>query len=443
MHLLTSERVEILQKFLTRITSIITFNSHHPSTMKLHLHFQRFLAVTTTSSSSTANNNNNNNNMTNLEKIILRESDPANFPIRRLLEVFIHNLLHMSIIHHRIIQLFIDKFNSQGMDEVGTSSSNSNGNSYYERQCAAIVGGEFKVYMDSLQNFFDDCFHDDCVEIIDGIVKIGELLLPSSHGLQLLRRLSSTSQQHSSHQIETTAKQQQAVVDGQPGGQSREEKRESSTNDLLIQLTADEIRLLIRSAIRRQLEALLYLGVVGRISYLIQQAYSRQQQQFTNRCAFLRGQPQSYYDIQVEHLSPSSWNKVVRTFQQKVGQAILPCDKLEGLLDVSKMIFTVYDEEHPIEAKKGHPMGADDVLPIFIYVIVQAQVPNLIFINHELQYLCDEDKRFSEVGYYLATLQASITHILEADLQKERPFFSLLEVIESREGDEDDEDEKN
>jgi hypothetical protein len=47
---------------------------------------------------------------------------------------------------------------------------------------------------------------------------------------------------------------------------------------------------------------------------------------------------------------------------------------------------------------------------------VRSQILDIILINEEMQTLCDPDSRLSEAGYYLATLEASIQHILDIDV---------------------------
>jgi hypothetical protein len=41
---------------------------------------------------------------------------------------------------------------------------------------------------------------------------------------------------------------------------------------------------------------------------------------------------------------------------------------------------------------------------------------DIVVINEEVQALCDSDSRLSEAGYYLATLEASIQHIIDIDV---------------------------
>ena len=69
--------------------------------------------------------------------------------------------------------------------------------------------------------------------------------------------------------------------------------------------------------------------------------------------------------------------------------------------------------EHP--GTENH-LGADDFLPIFIYVLVNADIPNLSYLQKVLCTLCDPDKRLSETGYYVATFEAAVQHILDLDV---------------------------
>ena len=62
-------------------------------------------------------------------------------------------------------------------------------------------------------------------------------------------------------------------------------------------------------------------------------------------------------------------------------------------------------------------LGADDFLPIFIYVLVQADIPDLKYLQTVLCTLCDPDKRLSETGYYVATFEAAVQHIMDLDIR--------------------------
>jgi len=95
------------------------------------------------------------------------------------------------------------------------------------------------------------------------------------------------------------------------------------------------------------------------------------------------------------------------------------------------MIPELIEEEHP---SLLDPIGADDFLPIFIYVLVKARINQIVYLNQELQSLCDPDKKLGEIGYYLATLDASIQHLQELDVNGEtklKPLWQYQECIDN------------
>jgi hypothetical protein len=58
-------------------------------------------------------------------------------------------------------------------------------------------------------------------------------------------------------------------------------------------------------------------------------------------------------------------------------------------------------------------ISADDMFPIFIYLIVSSNLPfGLFALSHELNVLCDPQVKMSEAGYILATLEASVQHLM-------------------------------
>jgi hypothetical protein len=111
----------------------------------------------------------------------------------------------------------------------------------------------------------------------------------------------------------------------------------------------------------------------------------------------------------------------------------LPHDRLQALVAAAKEIPDLFISEHVGTDK---PLGADEFLPIFIYVLVRAEIPDLLALNEELQALCDPDKRLSETGYYLATLEASIQHLVEADINNgNEALFLMADINASKDSD--------
>ena len=78
------------------------------------------------------------------------------------------------------------------------------------------------------------------------------------------------------------------------------------------------------------------------------------------------------------------------------------------MLRCAKSIPLLYRKEHP---DIDRPLGADDFLPIFIYVVSQGDVEELVLIKELMCQLCDPDRRLSEAGYYVACFEAALEHI--------------------------------
>ena len=111
-----------------------------------------------------------------------------------------------------------------------------------------------------------------------------------------------------------------------------------------------------------------------------------------------------------------------------VGSYTLPCDRLDVLLAAAREVPVVFAAEH----KGEEVLGGDDFLPIFVYVVVQAGIPDLRYLQTVLSALCDPDKRLSETGYYVATFEAAVEHIRELPLARvlrRKPFCGVSVVL--------------
>jgi len=77
-----------------------------------------------------------------------------------------------------------------------------------------------------------------------------------------------------------------------------------------------------------------------------------------------------------------------------------------------------YYESHAQNAA----VSADDFLPMFTYVLVQANLPHLLVVKELMTSLVDDEETYGECGYYLATLEAALRHIgdLAAEYKKEQ-----------------------
>ncbi|KAG1697541.1 hypothetical protein DVH05_015984 [Phytophthora capsici] len=76
----------------------------------------------------------------------------------------------------------------------------------------------------------------------------------------------------------------------------------------------------------------------------------------------------------------------------------------------------VRESEVSTKTQEEDVLSGDDFLPIFIYVIVHSDLEAPILTQVLLNRLCDPEKRRSESGYYLATFEAALHHILSLEL---------------------------
>jgi hypothetical protein len=300
------------------------------------------------------------------------------------------------------------------------------------------------------------CLYDDCLDIIERHNKRIAALSCSSadadglvdpNGLQALSKINPRNVRllsSSRKMIEQMADAYQAAAanastnanPASPGGAGtgaatamspRTSSMSAGAHETMLQtlvhLNEDELRSIVRIAIRRQVEVEIYIGCSGRLHYVLQKAFSKSDMKMWETLSMVAHEPQSFFGIPLQHISPSSWGPIVEQMRE-LRVKTLPIDRIAGLLHVAKEIPNLYQAEHP-EAEK--PLGADDILPIFVYVIVKAQVPSLLALNQEMQSLCDPDNKLSETGYYLATLEASLQHLLDTDVTGQ----SLMEGRES------------
>mmetsp|Transcript_10712 Transcript_10712/g.16233 ORF Transcript_10712/g.16233 Transcript_10712/m.16233 type:complete len:967 (-) Transcript_10712:128-3028(-) len=174
-------------------------------------------------------------------------------------------------------------------------------------------------------------------------------------------------------------------------------------------LKLDRVNSIARVAVRRQIETEVYVPCVNAARAVLAEGFARRDSQLAAKCRYLKHQPQSFFGIPLNHISPSSWEEVIHAFD-RIPNMTIPFDKLQLLVAAAKQIPECYREEHPDASRS---LGADDMLPIFIYCLAMSNISQLSVLSKELENVCDSECRVSEIGYYTATLEASLQHILD------------------------------
>ena len=183
-------------------------------------------------------------------------------------------------------------------------------------------------------------------------------------------------------------------------------------------MTEEELDLLVRAAVRRQVEAEVFVPLSSVLDESLRRDLEEEETALQTSCAAARLKTQAALGCIA---SPSRWEAAVYRLAT-VGSYTLPCDRLDVLLAAAREVPIIFAAEHGGD----EVLGGDDFLPIFVYVVVQAGIPDLRYLQTVLSALCDPDKRLSETGYYVATFEAAVEHVralpLARVLGEENPF---------------------
>eukprot|EP00543_Licmophora_paradoxa_P006846 CAMPEP_0202447122 /NCGR_PEP_ID=MMETSP1360-20130828/5786_1 /ASSEMBLY_ACC=CAM_ASM_000848 /TAXON_ID=515479 /ORGANISM="Licmophora paradoxa, Strain CCMP2313" /LENGTH=247 /DNA_ID=CAMNT_0049064005 /DNA_START=283 /DNA_END=1026 /DNA_ORIENTATION=- len=171
----------------------------------------------------------------------------------------------------------------------------------------------------------------------------------------------------------------------------------------------------IREAVREQVEIEVYVPLRGVVSRLLVNGWRHDDMEIHFKMQELRRRPQTMFRIPENIQSASGWSSVASILNEGVGMSTLPCAKLRAIVDSAKEIMRVHTEEHR-DDEISTELAADDFLPIFIYCVARAEMERPCALCVLLTTLCEPTNRIGEIGYYLATFEAAITHIQEVDL---------------------------
>lgn len=172
-------------------------------------------------------------------------------------------------------------------------------------------------------------------------------------------------------------------------------------------LPLDKMRKLVATA--HQIHA---LYKAERTMYLSEEAHHRRRNSTPMASAFLP--PRSSPSPMTRMLSPTS------SSSGRSSRGVTIADEAEA----AELATETLDSAHDAEEKESEEpakteedvLSGDDFLPIFIYVIVHSELEAPILTQVLLNRLCDPEKRRSESGYYLATFEAALHHILSLEL---------------------------
>ena len=136
---------------------------------------------------------------------------------------------------------------------------------------------------------------------------------------------------------------------------------------------------------------------------------------------------QHEWNIAQGHVSPAGWSSAIFELAG-IERNPTPSVRLQALVYAAKAIYSEFKcEVLPLlRAQRGEKLsttdgmlGADDFLPIFIFVVCQAHLQHPVWNKDLLWLLCHPDQLRGESGYFLTMYESAIEFIDSAELLPE------------------------
>ena len=204
-------------------------------------------------------------------------------------------------------------------------------------------------------------------------------------------------------------------------------------------MSEDELEGVVDSAVWRQVEAEVFVPLRSRIEAAVMREVAAEASRASAKLRALKALPQAFWSIPPKHQSPSAFKTAV-THLNAIPKACLPSEKVDLLLLAVAAAERLCEDEHPLlrsepsiplepdpltgelpsliepnKVEERQPLGADDLFPIFVYMLVQSDLwkgGGLVVLRELLSGLANpERQRWSGSAYYVATLEAAIEHI--------------------------------
>lgn len=127
--------------------------------------------------------------------------------------------------------------------------------------------------------------------------------------------------------------------------------------------------------------------------------------------------PQSIFGI--NQISPSGWQLAVDRLST-LGQSKRPTHMLVEMLATVHIIHSLYFQEARERMGDGDlrepdPLGADDFLPIFVFIVTQSDLPNPQTIFQLISHLSNRDRLEGLSKYFLTVFESALWYLAHND----------------------------
>mgnify|MGYP005995817445 CR=1 FL=1 len=145
---------------------------------------------------------------------------------------------------------------------------------------------------------------------------------------------------------------------------------------------------------------------------------------------------QHEWSIAQQHQSPAAWSSAIFELAG-IERNPTPSMRLQALVHTAKAIYSEFRcEILPIlRMEKGDnfkesdaALGADDFLPIFIFVVCRAGLTHPSLSKDMLWQLCHPDQLHGESGYYLTVYESALEYIACEEVSEERMTLTGVDL---------------
>jgi hypothetical protein len=131
---------------------------------------------------------------------------------------------------------------------------------------------------------------------------------------------------------------------------------------------------------------------------------------------------QAGWNVPEEFISPTGWESAIFELSG-LARAPTPSMQINSLVRCCKSIYSEFKHSVlPALKKKGNDqsfLGADDLVPIFIYVFCKAELREPHVHKDLMWNLCHPDQLHGECGYYLTVFESAIEYVEAEPLEDE------------------------
>ena len=177
----------------------------------------------------------------------------------------------------------------------------------------------------------------------------------------------------------------------------------------------------------RVLEEAMILPLLEPINRSIAQDVDRsEEKELISKMHFLSTKDQLYFGAKEELLSPRGWADAIAKIN-RIDETQLAPHKLDMLLEAVKAIYV----EHAINCqlkkpgKETDPLGGDDFLPIFVFVVCHAKLKAPLFVRTLFWNLGSAATLRGEGGYYITVYEASLEYVKDLHLEDDPDYVHL------------------